>query len=54
MSAITLDGRPYMIEQQKAFKGEDAVRFLKHLMRHIPGKLLLSYGTPLRSIADGP
>ncbi len=35
MSGITLEGKLYMIEQDKAFKGEDAVRFLKHLMRHI-------------------
>src|SRR5215217_3698417 len=41
MSAITLDGKLYMIEQERAFKGEDAVRFLKHLMRQIPGKLLV-------------
>jgi len=39
MSGITLDGKLYMIEQERAFKGEDAVRFLKHLMRRIPGKL---------------
>src|SRR5215218_5910422 len=48
MSAVTLDGRLYMIEQEKAFKGEDAVRFLKHLMRHIPGKLLVVWdGSPI-------
>src|SRR3712207_1653334 len=41
MSGITLDGKLYMIEQERAFKGEDAVRFLKHLMRQIPGKLLV-------------
>jgi hypothetical protein len=41
MSGITLDGKLYMIEQDRAFKGEDAVRFLKHLMRRIPGKLLV-------------
>jgi hypothetical protein len=28
-----------MLEQERAFKGEDVVRFLKHLMRQIPGKL---------------
>ena len=44
MSAVTLDGRLYMIEQEKAFKGEDAVRFLEHLMRQIPGKLLINMG----------
>jgi hypothetical protein len=41
MSAITLEGKIYMIEQEKTFKGEDALRFLKHLMRQIPGKLLV-------------
>jgi len=56
MSAVTLDGRLYMIEQEKAFKGEDAVRFLKHLMRHIPGKLLVVWdGSPIhrgRAVKD--
>jgi transposase len=56
MSAVTLDGRLYMIEQQKAFKGEDAVRFLKHLMGHIPGKLLVIWdGSPIhrgRAVKD--
>jgi hypothetical protein len=43
-----------MIEQEKAFKAEVALRFLKHLMRHIPGKLLLIWETALRYIAQGP
>ena len=48
MSAITLDGKLYMIEQERAFKGEDVVRFLKHLMRQIPGKLLIVWdGSPI-------
>jgi transposase len=48
MSAITLDGKLYMIEQDRAFKGEDVVRFLKHLMRQIPGKLLIIWdGSPI-------
>jgi transposase len=48
MSAITLDGKLYMIEQERAFKAEDAVRFLKHLMRQIPGQLLLIWdGSPI-------
>jgi hypothetical protein len=48
MSAITLDGKLYMIEQQRAFKGEDVVRFLKHLLHQIPGKLLLIWdGSPI-------
>jgi hypothetical protein len=48
MSGITLDGKLYMMEQDRAFKGEDAVRFLKHLMRQIPGKLLIIWdGSPI-------
>jgi transposase len=49
MSAITpLEGKLYMIEQERAFKAEDAVRFLKHLMRQIPGKLLVVWdGSPI-------
>ena len=48
MSAITLDGKLFMIEQERSFKGEDAVRFLKHLMRQIPGKLLVIWdGSPI-------
>ena len=43
MSAITLEGKLYMTEQERAFKGEDVVRFLKHLLRQIPGKLLLPW-----------
>jgi DDE superfamily endonuclease len=48
MSAITLEGKLYMVEQERAFKAEDAVRFLKHLMRQIPGKLLVIWdGSPI-------
>lgn len=48
MSAITLDGKLYMMEQERAFKGEDVVRFLKHLLRQIPGKLLVIWdGSPI-------
>ena len=37
-----------MIEQERSFKAEDAVRFLKHLMRQIPGKLLIIWdGSPI-------
>ena len=48
MSAITLEGKLYMTEQEQAFKGEDVVRFLKHLLRQIPGKLLVVWdGSPI-------
>jgi hypothetical protein len=56
MSGITLDGKLYMLEQERAFKGEDVVRFLKHLLRQIPGKLLLIWdGSPIhhgRAVKD--
>jgi transposase len=56
MSGITLDGKLYMMEQDRAFKGEDVVRFLKHLMGQIPGKLLIIWdGSPIhrsRAVKD--
>ena len=48
MSGITLEGRLLMIEQDRAFKGPDAVRFLKHALSQIPGKLLVIWdGSPI-------
>ena len=56
ISAISLDGKLYMMEQERAFKAEDVVRFLKHLLRQIPGKLLLIWdGSPIhrgRAVKD--
>jgi hypothetical protein len=49
MSAITLDGGGLlMVEQERAFKGEDVVRFLEHLLRKISGKVLVIWdGSPI-------
>jgi hypothetical protein len=48
MSGITLEGRLLMVEQERAFKGPDVVRFLKHALRQIPGKLLIIWdGSPI-------
>ena len=48
MSGITLEGTLLMIEQEGAFKGPDAVRFLKHALCRIPGKLLVIWdGSPI-------
>jgi len=48
MSGITLEGKLLMVEQERAFKGEDVVQFLKHVMRHIEGKLLIIWdGSPI-------
>ena len=41
ISAITPDGRLFMMVQEETFKGPAIVRFLRHLLRHIPGKLLI-------------
>ncbi len=48
ISAITEEGKLYMMEQDRAFKGPDVVRFLKHLLRWIAGKLLIVWdGSPI-------
>ena len=48
ISAISLEGKLYMHEQDGALKGTDVVRFLKHLLRRIPGKLLVLWdGSPI-------
>jgi transposase len=48
MSAVTPEGKLLMIEQDRAFKGPDVVRFLKHALRRIPGKLLVVWdGSPI-------
>ncbi len=56
ISAISLEGKLYMMEQERAFKGEDVVRFLRHLLRQVPGKLLVIWdGSPIhrgRAVKD--
>lgn len=48
MSAITLEGKLLMMEQDRAFKAEDVVRFLKHVLNEIPGKILVIWdGSPI-------
>jgi transposase len=41
ISAITPDGRLLTMVQEHAFDGIAIVGFLQHLLRHIPGKLLV-------------
>lgn len=41
ISAITPKGKLYTMTQEVAFDGAAIVRFLKHLLRHISGKLLV-------------
>lgn len=45
--SITLEGRLLMIEQGRTFKGEDVVRFPKHALRQLPGKLLVIWNGSL-------
>jgi transposase len=48
ISAISLEGKLYMMEQERVFEGEDVVRFLRYLMRQVLGKLLIIWdGSPI-------
>jgi hypothetical protein len=53
ISGITLEGKLLMMEQERSFKSEDVVCFLRHLLRQIPGKLLVIWDGSLRYIAEG-
>ena len=43
IGAITSDGKLYVHIQDRAFNGTTIVQFLKHLLRHIKGKLMVIY-----------
>lgn len=48
ISAITPDGRLFLVAQDHAVRGPDVVRFLAHLLHHLPGKLLVIWdGAPI-------
>jgi transposase len=48
ISAITPAGRILVQVQERALRGPDVVRFLPHLLRHIPGKVLVIWdGSPI-------
>jgi hypothetical protein len=43
-----MEGKLLMMEQERSFKSPDVVRFLRHLLRQIPGKLLIIWdGSPI-------
>jgi transposase len=56
ISAITMEGKLLMMEQERSFKSQDVVRFLRHLSGQIPGKLLVIWdGSPIhrgRAVKD--
>ena len=48
ISAVTSNARVVMQVQAEAFRGPSVVRFLNHLLRQIPGKLLVIWdGAPI-------
>jgi transposase len=48
ISAITMEGKLLTMEQERSFKSQDVVRFLRHLLGEIPGKLLVIWdGSPI-------
>jgi len=42
ISAITPNGQLLLHVQEEAYHGAEVVRFLRHVLRHIDGKLLMS------------
>jgi transposase len=50
ISAITPDGRLFVMVYEQALDAQAVVRFIKHLLRHIHGKLLIIWdGLPAHS-----
>lgn len=48
IGGLTADGRVLQQTQAHAFNGAGVVRFLGHLLRHVPGKLLVIWdGAPI-------
>jgi transposase len=48
ISAITPDGRLFLMVQERPYRSTDVVRFLAHLLRHLCGKLLVIWdGSPI-------
>ena len=48
ISAITPEGKLYLHVRERALRAPDVVRFLRHLLDHLPGKLLVLWdGSPI-------
>jgi transposase len=53
ISGITEQGRLYIQIREESFKGPAVVEFLRHLLKHIPGKLLVIWdGSPIHRSQD--
>ncbi len=60
IGALTLEGRVFVQGQERALCSTDVVRFLKHLLHHLAGKLLIvwdgaaiHYGAVKAFLRDG-
>jgi transposase len=52
IGAVGLDAELYFRVHERAITGVEVVRFLRHLLRHIPGKLLIVWdGAPIHRCA---
>ncbi len=48
IGGITLDGRMFLMAQDHSYHSADVVSFLKHLLQHVEGKLLVIWdGAPI-------
>jgi transposase len=48
MGGVTPQGKLYLKTQGRPYRGVDVVAYLRHLLRHIPGKLLVVWdGAPI-------
>lgn len=53
ISGITEQGKLYIQVREESFKGPSVVEFLQHLLKHIPGKLLVIWdGAPIHRSKD--
>lgn len=53
MAGVTPEGKLYQRSQEEAFTGAGVVRFLKHLLRQIGGKLLVLWdGAPIHKCKE--
>jgi len=53
ISAITPAGKLYIMTQERPYTGVDVVCFVRHVLRHVPGKLLIIWdGSPIHRSHD--